>query len=708
MATKAFSSAKRLARSKVWMLLASMGLAMFLASGVALALPSETPDQTLMVNGPVRTIEQVGNNVWVGGNFTQVQQRDGTVVDNVKNVAVFDSVTGQYVDIAPMLGAGSTTTNVRDIDVYGDDVVIGGDFPGPTTTQRNLVVVDGTTGGLVSWYNSAKLQSVLAAPDLGRIYGGGVYLSAFDVATGKLLWSRAQTAVDTTIHSHSPSAGYKDLERDGSTIWAACVCDNVSVSPSKALALIKLSTEGVHDTSWVADVVATDIMGISVAQTSDKLYLGAGGTDYIAEFSKANGSRVWRMDTSGSTQAVEVMDGQLVIGGHFVEVADDGTPTDTTPFRDDFWGARSPDPATLDPNNECQTRKGLAAYSLGGALDPDWDPALEGKYLLAWALHVDGRRLHTGGEFLTVNGVKQTNYARLSSELDTTPPTISSVAPADGQTEVAPEANVEATFSEAIDPSTLTNTTFTLSKPYGGTPVAATVSYDPSTKKATLNPDAPLDSKATYTATIKGGTDGVKDSSGNPLASDELWSFTTTLACTISGTSSAETITGPSADDVICAGGGNDTIKGLEGNDTIRGEGGTDQLYGELGDDDLDGGLGTDTANFSGSVASISASLVDGTATGEGSDSFSGIENIIGSSQPDHLSGSEANNTLNGAGGADSIVGLGGSDALKGSGGGDTLDSRGGVAGNDTVDGGTGTDTCLSDPTELSIVGCEP
>jgi hypothetical protein len=401
--------------------LVSMALAVLLASGVALALPSETPDQTLMVNGPVRAIEQVGNNVWVGGKFTQVQRRDGTKVADVSNVAVFDSATGDLVrdinnkPIAPMLGAGSTTTNVRDIDVYGTDVVIGGDFPGPTSTQRNLVVLNGSSGGLVRWYNSAKLQSVLAAPDLGRIYGGGVYLSAFDVATGKLLWSRAQTFVDQTVHSHNPPAGYKDLERDGSTIWGACVCDNVNVSPSRALALIKLSTEGVHDTSWVANVVATDIMGISVAQTSDNLYLGVGGTDYIAEFSKADGRRVWKRDTSGSTQVVEVMDGQLVIGGHFVEVADDGTPTDTTPFRDDFCGARSPDPATLDPNNECQTRKGLAAYSLGGALDPDWDPALEGKYLLAWALHVDGRRLHTGGEFTTVSGIKQTNYARLSS-----------------------------------------------------------------------------------------------------------------------------------------------------------------------------------------------------------------------------------------------------------------------------------------------------
>src|SRR5919112_2702528 len=197
MATKAFSSAKRLSRSKVWMLLASMGLAVLLASGIALALPSESPDQTLMLNGPVRAIEQVGNNVWVGGKFTQVQQRDGTKVADVSNVAVFDSATGDLVrdinnkPIAPMLGAGSTTANVRDIDVYGTDVVIGGDFPGPTSTQRNLVVLDGSSGELVRWYNSAKLQSVLAAPDLGRIYGGGVYLSAFCVGTRQMLWGWA-------------------------------------------------------------------------------------------------------------------------------------------------------------------------------------------------------------------------------------------------------------------------------------------------------------------------------------------------------------------------------------------------------------------------------------------------------------------------------------------------------------------------------------
>src|SRR5919112_3106188 len=108
-----------------------MTFGVLLASGVALALPSETPDNTLMVNGRVRAIEQVGDHLWVGGNFTQVKERDGTVVANVSNVAVFDLTkdgTAQYVDIAPRLGAGSTTTNVRDLALYGNtgDVVIGG------------------------------------------------------------------------------------------------------------------------------------------------------------------------------------------------------------------------------------------------------------------------------------------------------------------------------------------------------------------------------------------------------------------------------------------------------------------------------------------------------------------------------------------------------------------------------------------------------
>jgi hypothetical protein len=153
--------------------------------------------------------------------------------------------------------------------------------------------------------------------------------------------------------------------------------------------------------------------GISLAQVGESLYLGAGGSDFLAAYPKANnGKRAWLRDTSGSTQVVEEMDGQLVVGGHFVEVADDPN---------DRCGFRSSDPGTLDPYGECQRRNGLAAYSFSGALDPDWDPSLTGKYNLAWALHPEatpaGTRLYVGGEYTKVNGVRQEYYARLSPAL---------------------------------------------------------------------------------------------------------------------------------------------------------------------------------------------------------------------------------------------------------------------------------------------------
>ena len=71
---------------------------------------------------------------------------------------------------------------------------------------------------------------------------------------------------------------------------------------------------------------------------------------------------------------------------------------------------------------------------------------------------------------------------------DNTAPTVSSTIPADTATGVALNANVTATFSEAMDPSTITTTTFTLKQ--GATPVSGVVSYVGTS--ATFNPAANL------------------------------------------------------------------------------------------------------------------------------------------------------------------------------------------------------------------------
>ena len=109
---------------------------------------------------------------------------------------------------------------------------------------------------------------------------------------------------------------------------------------------------------------------------------------------------------------------------------------------------------------------------------------------------------------------------------DTTPPTVSGVVPAAGATGVSTAVAVKATFSEPMTAGTITGSTFELRNAANAL-VAGGVSYDSATQTATLTPSAPLAINTTYTATVKGGSAGVKDVAGNALATDFTWTFTT-------------------------------------------------------------------------------------------------------------------------------------------------------------------------------------
>jgi hypothetical protein len=104
---------------------------------------------------------------------------------------------------------------------------------------------------------------------------------------------------------------------------------------------------------------------------------------------------------------------------------------------------------------------------------------------------------------------------------------VTAVSPASNATNVGTNATATATFSEAVDALTVNSTTFTLRNAAG--PVPANVSYNASTRVATLSPSSLLAPSTTYTATVLGGTTDprVKDPAGNALAANRTWSFTT-------------------------------------------------------------------------------------------------------------------------------------------------------------------------------------
>ena len=110
-----------------------------------------------------------------------------------------------------------------------------------------------------------------------------------------------------------------------------------------------------------------------------------------------------------------------------------------------------------------------------------------------------------------------------SFSIETVPPTVTAISPASGAVSVSRTANVTATFSEAMDATTISAANFELRDPSSAL-VAATVAYNTATKVATLTPSAALAASTTFTATVKVG---VKDLAGNALPSSQVWSFTT-------------------------------------------------------------------------------------------------------------------------------------------------------------------------------------
>ncbi|MGC2466317.1 MAG: Ig-like domain-containing protein [Candidatus Acidiferrum sp.] len=106
-------------------------------------------------------------------------------------------------------------------------------------------------------------------------------------------------------------------------------------------------------------------------------------------------------------------------------------------------------------------------------------------------------------------------------------PTITATNPASAALNVPVNKTINATFSTAMNPTTITNATFTLAVAgVGGAPVDGTVVYDPASHIATFIPAANLAAGTQYTATI---SNLVADLFGNALvagAAPNPWSFT--------------------------------------------------------------------------------------------------------------------------------------------------------------------------------------
>jgi hypothetical protein len=170
-----------------------------------------------------------------------------------------------------------------------------------------------------------------------------------------------------------------------------------------------------------------------------------------------------------------------------------------------------------------------------------------------------------GNDAFPTSSINATNYwvdvvFNASSAVNTTTPTVANETPAPGALAVAVGTTVNATFSEAVQTSTIS---FTLTDASGNT-VPSIVSYNSSNHTATLTPTTPLVAASTYTATVS-----ATDVAGSSMTSPYSWSFTTgnvweqtTAADFNAGTLSAATVTSTTDGEVQLGSGFSDDFAG--------------------------------------------------------------------------------------------------------------------------------------------------
>jgi PKD repeat protein len=130
-----------------------------------------------------------------------------------------------------------------------------------------------------------------------------------------------------------------------------------------------------------------------------------------------------------------------------------------------------------------------------------------------------------GNPIVDANGAPITKLEAKFYTIDTIPPSVVKITPADGSARVPVTTSIEIEFSEELHPAWVDASTWSLTDLSTGKPVKITVGLDPSHTKVTIKPAAPLSGNTTYQLTLDKNV--ITDMNGNPFVGDISVKFST-------------------------------------------------------------------------------------------------------------------------------------------------------------------------------------
>ena len=384
---------------------AFLGIALIVGSGQAaqaVTLPSEhSSPGAYQANGQVRALLTAGNHLWIGGAFDHLLTPAGGTGPVAPGIAALDPNSGDPVGGVNLPSLGGKGRFVYDFSQGPNGILyVAGKFTYQVGghTYQNLIGIDPQTGAIRASFNTPELRSVYATSNSVLVGGSAMWAYAFGGARiGG--FSPIVPKINQSIRGHNTPAQIRDIGVSGGWGYAVGQFDSINNKPAKVA--IRFDPSNGHVDTWnLAGLTANSAaFGIQLVLSGPTLFVAAGGSDFTASYSAANGSQNWKTDTSGSTQDIAIWDQDtLIIGGHFDWVAQNGGSQQCGDNE--------------HPNMQCLHQPKLSALSIqNGKVDVTWRPQICCLYNGVWILNVDNGRLNVGGQFTKAGGRNAKYYA---------------------------------------------------------------------------------------------------------------------------------------------------------------------------------------------------------------------------------------------------------------------------------------------------------
>jgi len=358
----------------------------------ALALPatnaaaatalSQTPSSTYQTNDRVSAILTVGNMTIIGGRFTSVRPPGAPAgVGEVQrqHIAAFDATTG---DLLPWNPGADGEVKALAVTLDGTAVDIGGKFRTVDgAKRRNAAQIDLSTGDVTSWAPlvGGMVETILPTPDGTPI--GGAFTTVSGTTHPNLVRVDDAGAVDPTwTTSTDARVRVLALTPDGTKLLVGGEFSTVNgVNGQRRLEALSPDTGAILD--WQ---IRPGYPVYSLAFGDSVIFVGGNGSGgHAAAFDAASGDHIWTIQTDGGVQAVVLVGGVLVAGGHFNNVCLGVYDGATSGFH--------------CPQNQAVRKKLVALDPITGVVDP-WNPSADSA-LGVWSLGTIGDSLLVGGDF---------------------------------------------------------------------------------------------------------------------------------------------------------------------------------------------------------------------------------------------------------------------------------------------------------------------